>query len=123
MMPNLDRIYDPAFFEEWGCGHERYIKSAEIIVDILHDQFRPKRLVDLGAGCGIYSHRFATHGVDVVTVDGVVPPAEFSYPVPIQVRDLTIPFENVWGSFDLSLCLEVAEHIPEPLADAFLDNL
>lgn len=123
MMTDLDRIYDRAFFEEWGRGHERYIKSAEIIADILHDRFRPKRLADLGAGCGVYGHRFATHGVEVLTIDGVVPPAEHSYPISIQVRDLTAPFENIWGSFDLALCLEVAEHIPEALADAFLDNI
>ena len=123
MMPDLDRIYDRAFFEEWGPGHEKYVKSAEIIADVLNDRFRPKRLVDLGAGCGVYSHRFAMRGVDVLTIDGVVPPAEHSYPVAVRTRDLTVPFENIWGSFDLSLCLEVAEHIPEPLADAFLDNL
>ena len=123
MMLDLDRIYDRAFFEAWGRGHERYIESAEIITDILHDRFRPKRLVDLGAGCGVYGRRFAEHGVEVVSIDGVVPPAEHSYPVSIQARDLTVPFENVWGSFDLALCLEVAEHIPEALADAFLDNI
>jgi len=123
MMPDLPRIYDRAFFEEWGRGHERYVKSAEMIADTLYDLFRPKRLVDLGAGCGVYSHRFAMHGTEVVAIDGVVPPAEHSYPVAIQARDLTMPFDNLWGSFDLALCLEVAEHIPEPLADAFLDNL
>ena len=63
MMTDLDRIYDRAFFEEWGRGHERYVKSAEIITDMLHDRFRPKRLVDLGAGCGVYGQRFAKHGV------------------------------------------------------------
>jgi len=123
MMPDLDRIYDRAFFEEWGPSHEKYVKSAEIIADILHDRFRPKRLADLGAGCGVYGQRFAEHGVEVVSIDGVLPPAESSYPVSIQIRDLTVPFENVWGSFDLALCLEVAEHIPEALADAFLDNI
>ncbi|MDD5302698.1 MAG: class I SAM-dependent methyltransferase [Elusimicrobia bacterium] len=123
MMTDLDRIYDRAFFEEWGSGHERYVQSAEIIADILHGLFRPKRLVDLGAGCGVYGHRFAKNGVDVVSIDGVVPPAEHSYPVVFQARDLTVPFENVWGEFDLALCLEVAEHIPEALAGAFLDNL
>ena len=123
MMPDLDRIYDRAFFQEWGPGHERYVRSAEIIADALHQELRPKRLADLGAGCGVYGRRFAEHGVEVVSIDGVVPPAEHSYPVSIQVRDLTVPFENVWGSFDLALCLEVAEHIPEALADAFLDNI
>ena len=121
-MRGLDVIYDRAFFEEWGPKHDKYIKSAEIITDVLYDFFHPKRLVDLGAGCGVYGHRFAKHGVEVVSIDGVIPPADISYPVPIQMRDLTEPFENVWGAFDLALCLEVAEHIPEALSETFLDN-
>jgi len=123
MMPDLDRIYDRAFFEEWGPGHEKYVRSAEVIAGVLHELLGPKRLVDLGAGCGVYSHLFAKRGVEVLAIDGVLPPPELSYPVPFHVRDLTAPFENVWGKFDLALCLEVAEHIPEPLSDAFLDNL
>lgn len=123
MMPGLPEIYDRAFFEEWGPAHERYVASAEIITAALHERFRPRRLVDLGAGCGVYSHLFEQRGVEVVAVDGVLPPRELSFPIPIQVRDLTVPFENVWGPFDLALCLEVAEHIPEPLSGAFLDNI
>lgn len=122
-MPGLAEIYDRAFFEEWGPAHENYVRSAEMIADELCARFRPKRLVDLGAGCGVYGHRFAKHGVDVVSIDGVVVPEKHSFPVMSVIRDLTVPFENVWGSFDIALCLEVAEHIPEPLADAFLDNL
>jgi hypothetical protein len=122
-MPSLDAIYDRAFFEEWGPKHDKYVKSAETIADVLHDLLRPKRLVDLGAGCGVYGHRFAMLGVEVVSIDGVTPPAEHSYPVPLETRDLTEPFENVWGRFDIALCLEVAEHIPEPLAGTFLDNI
>ena len=123
MMPDLGRIYDRAFFEEWGPRHESYVRSAGLIVDVLHDLYRPGRLVDLGAGCGVYAHLFARKGASVVAIDGVVPPAEHAYPVDFQTRDLTVPFENVWGAFDLALCLEVAEHIPEELAGPFLDNI
>ena len=123
MMPDLPRIYDRAFFAEWGSSHEKYTGSAEIIVNALFDHLRPKRLVDLGAGCGIYSHLFARKGVEVLALDGVAPPPEHAYPVDIQIRDLTAPFVNLWGEFDLALCLEVAEHIPESLSESFLDNI
>ncbi|MBI5246400.1 MAG: hypothetical protein HY923_04415 [Elusimicrobia bacterium] len=123
MMPALADIYGRGFFAEWGKDHARYVRSAEIIVDILHDAFQPKRLVDLGAGCGVYTHLFKQKGSDVVAVDGVIPPPEFSYPFDVQVRDLTIPFKNPWGPFDLALCLEVAEHIPEEFSGVFLDNI
>lgn len=123
MMPDLDRIYDRAFFAEWGPGHEDYVRSAELIADTLYDLLRPVSLADLGAGCGVYAHRFARKGVKVLAIDGVVPPPEHAYPVDFEKRDLTAPFDNEWGAFDLALCLEVAEHIPEELSDAFLDNL
>jgi len=122
-MKNLAAIYDQAFFSEWGPSNKAYVGSAEIITETIFAQFRPHRLADLGCGCGIYSSLFAARGAKVLALDGVKPPAEHSFPVGVQVRDLTEPFENTWGSFDLALCLEVAEHIPEDLLPAFLKNI
>jgi hypothetical protein len=122
-MPDLDRIYDRAFFEEWGPANERYVRSAELIAQGLVEEFRPQRIVDLGCGCGVYAHAFRRQGVEVVAIDGVLAPAELRFPGEIHIRDLTRPFENEWGAFDFALCLEVAEHIPEEFAGMFLDNL
>ena len=123
MMPELSRIYDREFFAEWCKDNDSYVRSAQIIVDTLYGHVKPRRLVDLGTGCGVYADLFKRKGVDVVAVDGVIPPPEFSYPVDVQVRDLTVPFDNIWGQFDLALCLEVAEHIPEEFSGVFLDNI
>lgn len=123
MMPNLEVIYDRPFFAEWGAGNEKYVRSAQIITDILFQEFRPKTLVDVGCGCGVYSHFFSKKGVDVHSIDGVLPPPEHAFPVPIHQQDLTVPFEIPGAPFDMTLCLEVAEHIPEEWADVFLKNL
>jgi hypothetical protein len=123
MMKDLAAIYDAAFFAEWGRSNEKYVESARVITDALYDLYRPERLIDLGAGCGVYSHYFAAKGTDIVAIDGVVPPPELSYPLTFHVRDLTRPFDNEWGRFDLALCLEVAEHIPDEFSGAFLDNV
>ena len=122
-MKNLDAIHDTPFFREWGPSNAGYVSSAKIIADAIFEQFRPRALADLGCGCGVYSSLFAALGAEVLALDGVKPPAEHSFPVEIKVRDLTEPFENTWGSFDLALCLEVAEHIPEELLPAFLKNI
>lgn len=123
MMPNLAEIYGAAFFAEWGKGNEPYMRSAQAITETLIAEFKPKRVADLGCGCGLYSHAFARKGVEVFSLDGARAPSEHALPVTVHLQDLTVPFENSWGRFDFTLCLEVAEHIPEELADVFLDNL
>ena len=123
MMQNLQAIYDAAFFGEWGSGNADYVASAEVITDELCAQFKPGRVADIGCGCGVYSHLFRQRGIDVLSLDGVMPPPEHAFPVTIHQQDLTEPFENVWGKYDFTLCMEVAEHIPEPLVGVFLENL
>ncbi|OGS12357.1 MAG: hypothetical protein A2234_07800 [Elusimicrobia bacterium RIFOXYA2_FULL_58_8] len=122
-MKGLTAIYAPSFFKEWGPSNGAYIGSAKIITDAVFAQFKPRRLADLGCGCGVYSSLFAVKGTEVLAIDGVTPPAEHSYPVNLQVQDLTEPFENTWGSFDMALCLEVAEHIPPVDLEVFLKNI
>jgi hypothetical protein len=121
-MPALDKIYDPAFFKEWGLSNDKYVRSARQITDLLWDVYRPAKVIDLGCGCGVYADAFRRKGAQVIAVDGVQPPSETAFPGPVEIRDLTAPFDNPWGTFDLALCLEVAEHIPEELSDAFLAN-
>ncbi|HXJ72004.1 MAG TPA: methyltransferase domain-containing protein, partial [Candidatus Dormibacteraeota bacterium] len=123
MMPELEKIYDHRFFEEWGVRNRPYVETARYLTALLYRQFQPKRLIDLGCGAGVYAAAFRTHGVEVVAVDGVVAPPECSIAGPVEIRDLTVPFKNPWGPFDLALCLEVAEHIPESLAPAFLETI
>ena len=122
-MEKLSEIYGPDFFREWGLSNKDYIRSAELVAAAIQEVFKPSSVADLGCGCGVYSHLFKLKGAGVLSIDGALPPPEHSFPVEIVVRDLTVPFENTWGKFDLALCLEVAEHIPEEFADIFLKNL
>ncbi len=122
-MQNLGEIYGPDFFREWGPSNADYVRSAGLVAGAIYECYRPTSLADLGCGCGVYSQLFKLKGARVLAIDGVIPPPEHSFPVEIVKRDLTAPFENSWGNFELALCLEVAEHIPEEFAEAFLKNL
>lgn len=122
-MEDLDRIYDAAFFAEWGRSNQLYLASAWTVANAVADQFRPRRVVDLGCGCAVYAHMLAQRGVETVNLDGVLAPEEARYPFEVHLRDLTRPVENEWGAFDLALCLEVAEHIPEADLPVFLANV
>jgi len=119
----LARIYNASFFAEWGRGNQAYVASAGVIVEVLFEKFAPGRVIDLGCGCGVYSHFFCQKNVALVAVDGVRPPREHAFEIPVEIRDLSVPFENVWGAFDLALCLDVGEHIYEEDCDAFLSNV
>lgn len=120
---NICRIYGPDFFSEWGPSNADYIRSAGLVAAAINKVFAPASVADLGCGCGVYSHLFKLKGIRVLSIDGASPPPEHSFPVEIIERDLAAPLENAWGNFDLALCLEVAEHIPEEFSGTFLKNL
>lgn len=122
-MQNLGEIYGPGFFREWGPNNAEYIRSAEMVASAINEIFKPASLSDLGCGCGVYSHLFGAKGARVLAIDCVSPPPEYCFPVEIIQRDLTVPLKNTWGNFNLALCLEVAEHIPEEFTGVFLENL
>lgn len=122
-MEKLAEIYGPDFFREWGPSNKDYIRSAELVAGAIQEVFKPSSVADLGCGCGVYSHLFRLKGCRTLSIDGVLPPPVDSFPVEMISRDLTLPLENAWGKFDLALCLEVAEHIPEEFSGTFLKNL
>ncbi|WP_372369398.1 class I SAM-dependent methyltransferase [Candidatus Uabimicrobium sp. HlEnr_7] len=123
MMPNLSQIYDDSFFNEWGCYNESYVASSQVVANILLEQLQFKSLVDIGCGCGTYSHFYQQKGIEVLSLDGVQPAYKNCFPIKITLRDFTVPFENTWGDFDVALCLEVAEHIEEKFLPQFLENI
>lgn len=122
-MTGLEAIYDAAFFKEWGRLNDDYCDTARHVAQVVYDEFKPKRMVDFGAGCGVYADFFRRKGVDVVALDGVVCPPEYAFPGEVHIRDFTVPFKNEWGTFDMALCLEVAEHLHDEDADTFVENL
>ena len=115
--------YGEDFFREWGPSNGPYVDSARIISGAIHEQFKPATVADLGCGCGVYSHFLALLGARVTAIDGACPPPEHRFPVKIERRDLEKPCPHRGPLFDLALCLEVAEHIPEENCGTFLENI
>jgi SAM-dependent methyltransferase len=82
-------------------------------------------VIDVGCGVGAWLAVFREHGVgDVWGVDGAyvarsgleIPPERF------LTADLCEPLSIV-ERFDLAVCLEVAEHLPEDCAQTLVDSL
>lgn len=114
--------YDSQFFDEMRKGTER---SARVVVPLVDKWVRPASVVDIGCGEGVWLAQFMACGVqDVLGLDGdyvraerlAIPPEKFC------ARNL----REDWGvtrRFDLSVCLEVGEHLDATFADELVCRL
>jgi SAM-dependent methyltransferase len=99
--------------------------SARLVVPVVVDLLQPRSVCDVGCARGVWLSVFSEHGVDDVWgVDG-----EHA-----KVDELEIPAERFTvaelregvemdRSFDLALCLEVAQHLPRQSARALVEGL
>src|SRR5215469_9658197 len=114
--------YGDAFFDS---QQEGALQSARIVLPLVQRLFTPTSVLDVGCGRGAWLRVFQELGVTTVRgLDGeyvdrselLIPPECFT------CTDLSTPFEVV-GRYDLSICLEVAEHLPEEMAPILVRNL
>lgn len=122
--PEEHLLYDEGFFRD---GAEITTSSASAVVGILLKWMPSARVVDIGSGEGVWAAQFLAHGCDVLCLDGDyiketrlrVPrssflPHDLRYPLPTAV------FE--WRP-DLTVCLEVAEHLPVARGPSLVQEL
>ncbi|MFN7020438.1 MAG: methyltransferase domain-containing protein [Phycisphaerales bacterium] len=114
--------YDAAFFAGQQAGSE---VSAHAVIPLIRELVRFSSVADVGCGTGAWLKAFAQSGTsDYHGFDGrwaldagLLIPADRFTPA-----DLAHP-PSPPRRFDLALSLEVAEHLPEASADAFIDFL
>lgn len=114
--------YTALFFEQIRPGSRR---SAQVLLPVVKEMLCPKSVVDVGCGVGTWLAVFRELGVaDVVGIDGeYVDRALLEIPQEQFVElDLSAPF-SVDRTFDLAICLEVAEHLPPEAAEAFVESV
>lgn len=115
-----DYIYDKKFFDNTKKFESA---SAQSIVNILIKYFKPKSVVDVGCGIGIYLAEFSKRGIEIKGYDGAVSAISGSLAgKKIKKYDLNQPL-NAEKKYDLCLCIEVAEHLPYESANILLDSL
>ena len=113
--------YNEVFYK---CQSRGSARSARQIVPHVIQLTGCRSVVDVGCGIGTWPRTFIEHGVaDVVGVDFheesgqlLIPPTSF------RKMDLRRPVD-LGRSFDLVVCLEVAEHLEEEYAEALVDSL
>lgn len=85
----------------------------------------PRTLLDIGCGTGTWLRAAVDLGVTtVIGIDGVrVPPQDLEVAEEtIEYVDLSEPFD-LKRRFDLALCLEVAEHLPQHSSHHFVSSI
>lgn len=114
--------YDRAFYQE---QQERSLLSAKTVLPIVLSLTKPASIVDVGCGVGPWAAAACANGVsDVTGIDGEYVDREMLL-IPTEnfcVRDLAAPL-GLNRTFDLAICLEVAEHLPESRGPGLIADL
>lgn len=110
--------YDAAFYEEEGRVARQ---SAAIVLPWLAERCPEiESAIDLGCGTGEWVKAAQDLGWNAVGVDRDVP-------LNLMVTTLYVASDLQWGytceGFDLAICLEVAEHLPEESAAPLVAGL
>ena len=115
-------VYDDGFYSWVDRTAER---SARAVIPVVAELLRPKSVLDVGCGRGIWLAVWQSESVhDVAGIDGdYVDRSALAIPADCFIAtDLTRPFD-LGRKFDLVESLEVAEHLPEAAADRFVASL
>ena len=106
--------------ESRGCGVSN-ATSAEIIVPMLVRMFNPTTVLDVGCGSGAWSKVYANYGCSVMGIDKM--PCKFTHKFFTFRQSNLIDNLLSFPIVDLTLCLEVAEHLPEDCAESLVARL
>ncbi len=101
------------------------LQSPNIIVPYLVEKFKPVSVVDVGCGTGTFLHVFKEHGIrEVLGIDGKWVDKKQLYINREEFVELNLeePIQ-INRTFDMVICLEVAEHLAESSANAFIESL
>jgi hypothetical protein len=115
-------VYSSEFYDARVDGSA---KSATVVVPLVLSLLPVKSVVDVGCGVGPWAAEFLANGVrEIWGIDGdYVNRSQLRIPADRFVaRDLTRPLQ-MNRTFDLALCLEVAEHLPEWRAGSLVTDL
>ena len=117
-----EQPYTTEFYDQ---HRQRSLGSARVAVPLLVDLLRPRHVVDVGCGTGLWLAAFRECGIDdVLGLDGSWV-EESALEIPrecFRATDLRQPV-CVDRTFDLAICTEVAEHLPAEHAATLVSSV
>ena len=115
-------IYDEDYYAKRKGDPWR--SEAQHVGQVVNRYFTPDSVIDFGCAIGAHLEPFYERDVDIKGVEGNS--KAFDHAVVPQDRLQQYDLRDRYSSkrtYDLVLCLEVAEHIPERYADNLVDTL
>ncbi len=108
-----------SFYED---TRDRKLHSVEVIAELIVEHFNPKTVVDIGCGEGLFLNALYKRNVQVIGSDISeaaikLAPKDFI----VFQSDATKPIRYN-KTFDLCLCIEIAEHIPNKYSKTLVEN-
>lgn len=100
-------------------------RSASIVVPLVLSLLPVNSVVDVGCGVGVWASHFLQHGVKEVTgIDGAYVDQTMLH-IPrecFHAHDLRFPI-RLEKRYDMAVCLEVAEHLPNSRSEGMVHDL
>jgi len=105
-----------------ALGHGKMPEDAAMpIVDWLTARFDPETVLDVGCGGGAFLRRFKNHGPRTIGLD--IAPVRPEGVDDYKMTDLTMCDVQSFPKADLTICAEVAEHLPVSVAAPLVKRL
>jgi SAM-dependent methyltransferase len=116
-------LYTPEFYAKQQAKSRA---SAHAVLPVLLNCIAPRSAIDVGCGVGTWAAELTSLGIEADGIDG-----EYVLQNALQISrerfrpvDLErLPSAGTVGSYDLALCLEVAEHLKAENGDAIVEFL
>jgi 2-polyprenyl-3-methyl-5-hydroxy-6-metoxy-1,4-benzoquinol methylase len=106
--------------------HQRTKYFADLMSNLADEIFKPQSVIDVGCGVGTLLKSFKDRGVaQIVGIEGPWLDKDLALieSSELIVQDLSTSLDVQCGPFDIACSFEVAEHLPESLADDFVELL
>lgn len=120
-MSDTHFIYDESFYRNQSG---KSLRSAEVIAPLVIEVFSPRKVIDIGCGVGTFLCAFQNCGVEIKGYDGnTVSPDLYYVDQKYLVPGVDFSQDFSVEKGDVSICLEVVEHLANDVMDSFFDTL
>jgi cyclopropane fatty-acyl-phospholipid synthase-like methyltransferase len=118
-----DQIYEDKYFAK--RHEEEWKKDAKKVSDLLNENFQPDSVIDFGCGIGLKLHFLKQeYDVEVKGIDGSQGAIDNTILELEEIEKYDLRnYYNTNKSYDLVMCFEVLEHIPEKFSDNLVQTI